>query len=143
MASPKFVLGLVILIAIFHILGTIYSWYWIIGYFDMLMHFSGGFWLASLFLFFFLPKITIIKYKTFIQAVLTVSFSAFVGVLWEFFEFGLSFFILGDNFSGFIQHGLPDTLSDLVFDILGGFACFCIYKIFNEKSLKSLNKTDF
>jgi hypothetical protein len=103
-------------------------WYFSIWYFDMLMHFGGGFWVGLFFIWFFsikdLPIFQLslekINFKLILKALL---FVLFFGILWEFFEIYSHNYIGGDLFNTL------DTLSDVFFDLAGGtFAVFYFFK---------------
>lgn len=86
------------------------------------MHFLGGLWLAMIFFWLIWPKLQITNGKALIAIVLAISFSVFVGVLWEFFEFIYDVFISTKGYTLFqmAQQGVSDTMSDLFFDLVGG-----------------------
>lgn len=87
---------------------------------DIPMHFLGGFLAGGIFFFLFgyffenddVFKNNIERSKIII---LSASFAALIGVLWEFFEFFLEL----SFFTGQIQ-GIRDTMGDLFWDIIGG-----------------------
>ena len=67
----------------------------------------------------------------FILLILTLSFVALVGVLWEFFEFTYDAIVRNGNYAetirmfGYSVKDLyKDTLGDLFFDLLGGLICY-------------------
>ncbi len=94
-----------------------FYWYSAIWWFDMPMHFLGGFWVAllGLWLYFFAQnKNKNISPKT---VIMVSFFSVFIiGILWEFFEFGI------DTIITFASHNTLDTASDIFFDMSGSFA---------------------
>lgn len=113
---PKALLILIISIAVVNFLAEIYSWYWRMRWFDAPMHFAGGVWLAATALW--------IQYERKgnplpnFNKILVTSLVAAVGIgfLWEVFEALLSLKLLGHI------NAMPDTLSDLFFDTVGGVA---------------------
>jgi hypothetical protein len=148
MVSPKFILGLLIFIIGFHTVAVINHWYWTYPWFDMPMHFLGGFWLA-MFYFWLNSKFNIVKIQTpninrnfwrsdFPKSILVLGFVALIGVLWEFIEFLYYIFIFKNGY--FFFWGTPlatvvnsydvyrDTLGDLFFDLVGGLVFFVIQK---------------
>jgi len=142
MLSPKFILGLLIFILSFHILATVNYWYQTYAWLDMSMHFLGGFWVAltatALISNFQFPiSNEILKQKFLSLFIVILSFVALVGVLWEFFEFGYDVFIFSKGYSGALQQGVGDTMSDLFFDLLGGLAFLVIYKYLNTNHSRS------
>lgn len=95
------------------------------GQLDMLMHFGGGVLVASLFFVFLEIRPLPIKVPenklTFL--LFAVSFAALIGVFWEFYEY-LTGLLLNLTFP---EMDLADTLSDLFFDIAGGFSATLLY----------------
>lgn len=89
-------------------------WYSSIWWFDMVMHFLGGFW-VSIF------SIYIFSYKEVILPIFRIIlFVLFIGILWEFFE------IYSNNYIGGESFDMLDTVSDLFFDLSGGL-CAILY----------------
>jgi len=97
----------------------LYSSLW---WFDMLMHFLGGFWLGLVFLWLFLKENSSFPFS------FTLVFKVILGVLlvgisWEIFE------IIVNNFSTKNPFDNLDTISDIFFDIAGGLlATFYFFK---------------
>jgi|SRR3989344_38873 len=84
----------------------LYSSIW---YFDMIMHFLGGFWVGLACLYFFVPKILSLK------SILTILlFVLFIGVGWEIFE-ALVDRVITQNLLNIL-----DLSSDIFFDLSGG-----------------------
>jgi len=88
------------------------------------MHATGGFWIG-LFAIFLVKNIS---YPYVIAFWLVLGLVAIVGILWEFFEFGMSQIGLELGRAAFIQPGLEDTLGDLLADLLGGAAAFILFQ---------------
>lgn len=115
--DPKRLLKQIVVLMIFMFvanqLATKFHWYYSIAWFDMMMHFLGGVWVAMFFLYVFkAPSTFARKFWVVISSVLVV------GILWEVFEFGMGS-IAGDAFN------VRDTLSDIFFDLAGG--CVAIF----------------
>ncbi len=114
---------IVLVMALLHGLAMtffLYSFYW---WFDLPLHFLGGFCAALVSLYFysfFLSKnVSIIN--PFIVFVTAIFGAAVVGLAWEIFEYfaGLTFNALGNY---------PfDTAKDLTVDVLGGGAAFLYF----------------
>lgn len=121
---PKYLLVLIIFIGVVNELANIFSLYWRIPWFDMPMHFLGGLWigLTSLWLCSSCDSAKSLK-------IFTVSFLAviIVGVLWEVFEFSIDTFLVVSS-----QNNTLDTISDMMFDILGGVMA-AVYFIFKKQ----------
>lgn len=100
---------LIFLILVANFTANKFYWYSSIPYFDMIMHFLGGFWLALLFIWLYnkekLNSINILKVMLSILA---------IGVVWELFE------IIVNNSLAKNPFDAGDTLSDLFFDLFGG-----------------------
>lgn len=127
MLSLKFIISLLIFILGVHVVATVNYWYWTYQWFDIPMHFLGGFWVAAAFLY-LNPKSEIQNFKFFqlpdylISFIAALSFVALIGVFWEFFEFFCDVFISPKGY--YFQVGAVDTLADLFFDLFGGAAAF-------------------
>lgn len=109
----KKALFLIIVIFLLHKIAGMFYWYTSIVWFDMVMHFLGGIFLAlvagsvgaSL-----LKNAS--KTKIFIVVIL---FVLVVGIGWEVFEFSVQEII---KIRGLAD--IPDSFSDLFFDLIGG-----------------------
>lgn len=106
-------------------------WYNSIWYFDMFMHFVGGFWLGLVLIWllsskFFSKNLT---FELSPKLILKIFFSVlFIGVFWEIYE------ILVNNIIFQIPFNTLDTLSDIFFDIAGGiFAVFYFFFYYSKK----------
>ncbi|MSU55183.1 MAG: hypothetical protein EXS46_01420 [Candidatus Taylorbacteria bacterium] len=104
----------------------LYSYYW---WFDIPLHFVGGFCLASLTLWSFYPLILIGKRVPRRTTVLfmAVAGSFVFGVAWEIFEYfsGITFNTIG-------SYPL-DTVKDLIVDMLGGYLAHVLVAIKNKR----------
>ncbi|MCU0660251.1 MAG: hypothetical protein MUD00_01380 [Candidatus Pacebacteria bacterium] len=108
--------GMILFIFLINYAAMTFYWYGAIWWFDMLMHFLGGFWLglSAIWVYFYRGK-TPRQDMSFRKALLIslVAIAAF-GVSWEFFEFGI------DRLITFAPHNWLDTTSDIFFDLAGG-----------------------
>lgn len=105
------------IIAALNFLADYFHLYYILWWFDILMHFLGGFWVGGMVLWFYFFNIRINKKFSvsnrtgklllYFAAVLAVS------VVWELFEFSLDTFVVSRT------NDIMDTLSDLFMDALG------------------------
>src|ERR1035437_2761720 len=114
MCKKKLFLRFTLLIVFIFLLNSLageFHWYSSIWYFDMPMHFLGGFWLGLFFLWFFYPNN--LSFKLIFKIILCV---LLIGILWELFEL---FFV---NYVGQLSFNTLDTTSDLSFDLVGGFS---------------------
>jgi len=119
---PNFFTVLIIAIAVLHILATVFFWYWRIHWLDMAMHFSGGFWVGGMTLWFLCfgkhahGGADLGSAKNHARLFFYAVFATLtIGILWEIFEFG------SDMFAGREDYDMLDTLSDLAFDVFGAF----------------------
>jgi hypothetical protein len=105
------IIFLIFFIFLINYLAQEFYWYSSIWYFDMPMHFLGGFWLGLVSLYLFPSEDRSWKYifKVFFTVLL-------IGIGWEIFEILIDKFITFNNFNSL------DTLSDLFFDLAGGLS---------------------
>jgi uncharacterized membrane protein YjdF len=91
-----------------------YYWYRLIWWFDMMMHFAGGVWLAGVAIWWrgrMIESGAMFSLK--MLFIVGVGTAFVIGVLWEGYEV-----IVGAVIEGRVN-ALTDTLSDLLFDVLG------------------------
>ncbi|MGC9610855.1 MAG: hypothetical protein ABSE68_01385 [Minisyncoccia bacterium] len=123
-----------IAIILAHAAGIFLDFYSKYPNFDMIMHFLGGAFIGSTLLFIALryPKLSFITPNKITNVIVTVGLTAFIGVLWEFFEFLLYLW------THYQIQTYTDTLSDLSFDILGGLSIAVIaFFLFKTSVLKN------
>lgn len=124
---------LAVLVAILQNLAIIFNLYWVLPWFDILMHFLGGVLIAltSVCVFAIITKQSeeIIISKKFFRNLVFI-FVLIVGVLWEVWEFyyGLSF----TN----SHNGLMDTIGDIFMDLVGAGT---VYALFLSQKLKVIS----
>ena|SRR3989344_6479550 len=128
-----------ILIFTINAVGMYCQWYLTYPWFDHVLHFSGGFfiaWLFSVYLKNHLLADTKIK-----NALIIVGVTVFIGVLWEFAEYsanllaspaiykyyGVKTYFIGD---------LADTVNDLLMDTLGACTLFILHSFRSRKTHK-------
>lgn len=87
-----------------------FHWYSLLWWFDMPMHFLGGLWLSLISIWIFPLKDLSLKSVFKIISIVFV-----VGVLWEVFEIVVNESIAQNPFDKL------DTISDIAFDLAGGF----------------------
>lgn len=130
MARKKFLIFIAVLVLTILFVNSVaikLHWYYSIWWFDMLMHFLGGFWLGLLLLYGFFPNA--ISFKLLLKLFLGV---LIVGLGWEVFEIIVKNILFKEMFY------LLDTLSDLFFDLAGGsfaliyFSKKILYKLENN-----------
>ncbi len=92
-------------------------------YVDLILHFIGGIFVTALFAYIFLANKITLSRRAFVNAILLVSFTTLIGVLWEFYEYEVA------NLFMVQQNPLDDTLSDILMDIIGGTAFVIFYRL--------------
>ncbi len=116
---PSF--ALMVFIAVLHWIGALSDYYSTTEWYDIPMHFMGGAWVALFGLW-----VTGTSYGAFLGPFVNIRnlflYTLAVGVAWEFLELALEFNSLGDV--GY----WPDTMLDLVMDLLGTSVVVGIYK---------------
>lgn len=108
------------------IAGKLY-WYSSIWWFDILMHFLGGFWLGLVFLWFLyndLHKPQLSK-DNFIKLILGV---LFVGFGWEIYEIIVNDLLAKNTFDLF------DTSLDMICDLTGGITAYYFFNNISKKN---------
>lgn len=134
------VLGIIIVLLhiLFLILGNYY--YYKIWWADTLLHTSGGF-LTGLFVLWYLFNYSALPFEKqkiplYIIIIAVLSFTALIGVFWEFYEFILDKITGYKSYSAAVmQANLADTMSDLLFDLIGAAASniFLKFKTYDVK----------
>jgi len=111
-----FLVVLLYLILLLNYLDYFFHWSWSWDYFDVILHFLGGAWVALIFFSYIHPKG---EYKIFHKFIFALGFVALIGILWEFLEIGVEF-IFGNNPFLSSPNLAQDTFSDLLADLVGG-----------------------
>lgn len=115
-------LALVWLIFILNTLAFEHYWYWIYEWFDIPMHFLGGFWVGGTIIWIlgtFLKRRFASTRGGYLLSV--VGLAMVIGLLWELFEFSI------DTFITFHMNDIIDTLSDLSMDFLGATVAYVFF----------------
>ncbi|HEY4502454.1 MAG TPA: hypothetical protein VJH21_01330 [Candidatus Paceibacterota bacterium] len=115
-----FILWVSIIFAGLHFLALQYALYWLLSWFDILMHFLGGFLVGLITIFALWYTKNILHVDIIVTGrrtlILTLSITFTVGVAWELFEY---IFNLRDA-----VHYVIDTMIDLTMDLLGAIAVY-------------------
>ncbi len=111
----KHIVALMFLMFVADYLAKAFFWYYSVWYFDVIMHFLGGFWVGLFFIYVFYRKE--LKLDSILNVILCI---LFIGILWEIFEF----FVF--NQMGSTTFDPRDTISDVFLDMSGGF-CALLY----------------
>ena len=122
------IISLFFIILILHLWASFNSAYFYVWWLDLILHALGGFWLALVAMFFFSKS-----EKTFSEAspyfifILVLGLVSLGGVFWEFFEYIFDMLFARRGFGRLIQLGVSDTMSDLLFDLVGGVLAQLIF----------------
>jgi len=118
-------------------LGLYYGWYHDFFWFDVALHFLGGFFMAML-MANYLNEYFV--NKNFIKnTLIIVGATVLIGVLWEFSEY-LANLVLGPIIykwfavKTYFMGDLDDTVSDLLMDILGAIAFSLLHLLRSRKA---------
>lgn len=109
---------LIFLIFLLNFLANKFYWYSSIWYFDVIMHFLGGFWVGLLALYLFFRRTVPPNY---ILMVLLCVFLA--GASWEIFEYLMDKVISQNPFNAL------DTAADMFFDLAGGTSALLYFLV--------------
>jgi len=135
MQKKSFLILLVVLVYLIFILDIVanqYFLYWRFWWFDIVMHFLGGFWIAllSYYLFFLSNYFTKISKKVSVFAV-SLTIVLVIGILWEAFEYIMKVSIQQSNY-------ILDTSLDLLMDTSGWLVAYIfLLKVKNKSKVES------
>lgn len=113
--SPRWLVLLALLIFGVNVAAYWKHLYFFIWWLDIPMHFFCGAWIAAVMLSLVAthPRLASVRADPAVAFLLTVGTTMLFGVVWELFEFRL------DPLVRFAPHDAADTLSDLLFDLIG------------------------
>lgn len=100
---------IIVVIFLANAIANKFYWYSSVWYFDIIMHFFGGFWLGILALYFFRPQALSLRFILRALALVLL-----VGVGWEIFEAFMDKTVSQNPLN------ILDTTSDIFFDAAGG-----------------------
>lgn len=96
-----------------HKAATFFYWYSSISQFDMLMHTLGGVFIAVWGSALLYPLLK--DQKPILWLIILMALTIVIGFLWEVFEFSVQGLVQVETLAN-----IPDSLSDMVFDMIGG-----------------------
>ena len=138
---PRFIVISLILILAVHFAGNAFFWYDRLFWLDIVMHLLGGAWVAVLSVYLFGEHWPVIgdKAKPSQEFILILGSVALVGVLWEFYEFLADVYVLKIHPLNLAPDPkvLPDTIADLLNDLIGGSLAFFFLKFSKRKSAEN------
>lgn len=111
------------IIFVLHKAATFFYWYSSIDQFDMLMHTLGGVFIAVWGSALLYPLLK--DQKPILWLIILTALTIVIGFLWEVFEFSVQGLMQVETLAN-----IPDSLSDMVFDMMGGIlgTLFAIYR---------------
>ena len=118
---PASLAVLVVAIAVVDFVAHEYYWYRLFTWFDMMMHFAGGAWLAGVAVWWYQKKHDFgvaLSLKTLFFV--GVGFAVAVGTLWEGYEAVVGVVVEGH------ANALRDTLSDIMCDTFGALVAVLV-----------------
>ena len=129
MQFPIILVLFLIAIAVVNALADINHWYWTMKWFDTPMHIAGGAWLAGFGVWwqYYRRGVVLPGFSQILGICLVFALS--IGLLWEAYEAIVSFLTVGH------MNEIPDTLGDLLFDIIGGTTVAIL--VWNRAKLKT------
>ena len=127
-----------ILIFAMDIIGLYYRWYLSYSWFDQVLHFSGGFFMAMLLSKYL--KDHLLADSKLKNTLIILGVVSFIGITWEFVEYIANLIlspIIYNEFAikTYFMGDLNDTINDLLMDILGaGVFAFILHFIRSRKA---------
>ena len=123
-ANKKFILINLAILILSQSAYSNFEWFKNLPFVDKPMHFLGGVLAVSLLLYFFekRPDLFSLPENKSVSLIIIVSFAALIGLLWEFYEYSVEYYFFRLSGVTVLDMALGDTLGDLFFDLLGGFA---------------------
>lgn len=115
------ILVIIYSILFLHLLATAHYLYWLWWWYDILVHFLGGFWITLLIFWLCRHSRYLKKKLSFrVSAFLALISALIVGLAWEYFEYVVGF---GPGEFGYVS----DTVTDLIFDLIGAASAILVY----------------
>lgn len=128
-SASYFSLGILVAILSFFWIGLSLDWDRSFWWYDNVLHFAGGLWVASIFEYFiYRLELAVINRHFWVKLILGLGFVALIGVLWEFHEYLADIYLRSE----FFQSSIKDTVSDLTLDLLGGLL-FLLWRILGDR----------
>lgn len=134
-------ISLIVLLAVILLIqntATIFAWYTLFSWLDIVMHILGGSWIALYAIYIAEERSSFDPKKNFWHTlVLILGCVGLVGVFWEFYEYFLDVAIFKEYpFGASAPNKYFDTLQDLFDDLLGGLATILLWHAVNKKSIQ-------
>lgn len=134
LATRKAVLLFLIFMIVAHAFSVWLLFYHNIWWIDIMLHTLGGAWVATLFFLLkntYAPRLSSTAPLWF-YLVLACGVVMLIGVAWEWFEYTFDILFAAENAAWRAQLGLPDTMGDLLADLIGGLV-LSVYIISRER----------
>ncbi|MBU4479995.1 hypothetical protein KKG48_00940 [Patescibacteria group bacterium] len=131
------ILILIVVIAFLNHIAIDNFLYWKFWWFDILMHFLGGFWvsLTALWFFYFSGFVKDFRKNLFNVFLISLVSIFAVGIGWEVFEFMIEI--------SFSNNYVADTVGDLIMDVIGSLTVTLWLLVTNKKFFGLIKKQDY
>lgn len=122
--SKKAIIAFFILIVAVHVAGLSYQWYHKLWWIDIVMHASGGFWVAMVVAYGYqlVAPQSHVSMPRWLYFSSLLGIAMIIGVVWEWGEFVSDALFFPTRFVFRMQLGLTDTMGDLLADLVGAAA---------------------
>lgn len=112
---------LIAIIAILYVVGFVFRWNYSVWWYDLLLHFLGGMWVAiAANKFLRISTSLTFTRSNLVRPLLIIALVALIGVTWEIYEFTIDEIFFEERALWRAQDGNTDTMTDLMIDLLGG-----------------------
>lgn len=123
----------IVVVLFFHGIGLIFDLYGLLPWYDIPMHFGGGFAMGLLGLAIWSEGVEDVRFKGWFQKHLkwwlvpgvVLGFVSLISILWEVHEWILDVFL--PSADHLRQANVSDTMADFVFDLLGGILALALF----------------
>ena len=139
MSQRMLTVGTILLVGVLHLPAVVNDWYFYFWWYDVMMHAFGGLAIGFLAMTLWaeLESRSAVTWKAFfLQLGFVLGFVALVGIGWEWAEAFADAVILPALGMTDAQLGLTDTMLDLYFDLLGGFAGWLLLNVQAQKETR-------
>ena len=124
---PRDIFALLAIIGFLHLLALEREYYWLLSWYDIMMHLLGGFWTVATI--FWLRNEGLLPFTLNFSRALLATIA--IGLAWEVYElaFGLTFTAK----AGYLE----DTMLDLMFDLSGALGAWWVIRNRNNELFRA------
>jgi hypothetical protein len=134
--------SIIVLLILFFIgiSGVYFDWYGMVWWLDVILHFSGGFFVAMFFWHYFEDYIA--RGSWFKNLIIITGATLLIGVLWEFAEYIANQTLVDLIYEKYqirtyFMGDIKDTMADLMLDILGALTLLTVHSLRGRNAHKS------